>query len=252
METTAAEARKARRELYIRVMTDRILYISAGVGEQIGDDVDVYERCGVLALVGTPKGRYHSVRKSKRTTARNLVSQGLVEYLSERLGCEVGDRLCAWTLEDEEAPVVYAGREAGPDRFSDGGFSPVEVHCRRRVQGRVLKVGNRLLLPGHCFASRPERLTAYRPSDGGIALLEEREGVLPTEQKKNKRYVTVNSRQLVELCEEQFGKASLIRAITVEGGVMLRDWMASDHIRADWRQELEEWPVRPTPKIRVR
>ena len=56
METTAAEARKARRELYIRVMTDRILYISAGVGEQIGDDVDVYERCGVLALVGVARG----------------------------------------------------------------------------------------------------------------------------------------------------------------------------------------------------
>lgn len=216
------------KEAFLRVVSEKMVYLSAAAAVRLGSRAELYERGGVTALAGDPAGTYHLGAKSEKCGGRNLCSAELVRYLWEKHGVAPGGKLTAWSPEGEAGAVIFlaAGVTREEARWPfDGRFRRVELVYHRRYGSWVFVEDNCVSFTGDLRRALPERL-ALRGAGRTLALAWAADGPYRLEERSGRKGRAVYSGQLAEYLRTRFGgdgRSVLLFAKAVEGGVCFSD-----------------------------
>lgn len=210
------------REQFLRLVSEKMLYLSSGAAETLGDRAELYESGDVLALVGEPHGTYHLGRKSSGCKGRNLCVSELAGYLMEKYGVETGARLPVWQGAEETGPVIFFGRPGGgaPQRL-DESFHKLELSYRKRYGDWVFVEDNCVSFTAELRALLPRRLSLYE-AGRALALKGDRTGSYSLELRSGRKGEAIYAGQLAEFLRRRFsgqGRGLLLCARALGDGV---------------------------------
>ena len=219
---------RGSKEQFLRLVNEKMLYLSSAAAGQVGERADLYEWGNVMALVGNPHGTYHLSPKSAGCRGKNLCASELVGYLEEKYGLHTGARLTVWSAPEEDGPVAFfaaevTSREA--DCRFDRRFQKVELTYRKRYGDWVFVEDNCVSFTADIRVRLPRRL-ALRGKGEILALCGDPEGPYLLEYRNGRKGGAIYSSQLAEYCKERFqarGRSVLLNAAALPDGVCFAD-----------------------------
>lgn len=208
----------------MRLVSDKMLYLSSGAAECLGARVELFGRDGVTALVSAPEGQYHLCRKSDSCKGKNLCCAELTEWLCNKYKLSIGEKISAWTPLDGDGILFFGeGLTTEESRYGfDERFKPVELSYHKRYGHRVFIEDNCISFTAELRQQLPQRLALYHAGEA-LALVGENDGPYRVEYRGNRKREAIYSAQLANYCKAKFGgegRSILLSARPIEKGLI--------------------------------
>lgn len=215
---------KKKKALFLRLASDKMLYLSSGAAGCLGARAELYHWGGVTALVSAPDGQYHLCRKSSACKGKNLCCAELISWLRQKYGCTLGARLTAWVPRTGDG-VLFFGEahttEEAQCQFDDR-FEKLELLYHKRYGDRVFIEDNCISFTAELRQLLPQRLGLYKAGKA-LALLGEEDGPYWVESRGSRKQEAIYSAQLANYCRATFsagGRSVLLAARPIHNGLL--------------------------------
>lgn len=215
---------KKKKALFLRLASDKMLYLSSGAADCLGERAELYQWGGVTALVSAPDGQYHLCRKSSACKGKNLCCAELVSWLCQKYDCTLGARLTAWVPHAGDG-ILFFGEARTPEEAQcefDGRFEKLELLYHKRYGDRVFVEDNCISFTAELRQMLPQRLGLYKAGNS-LALLGEENGPYLVEYRGSRKREAIYSAQLANYCRTAFavsGRSVLLAAKPIPNGLL--------------------------------
>lgn len=215
---------KKKKELFLRLASDKILYLSSGAADCLGERAELYHWGSVTALVSAPDGQYHLCRKSAACKGKNLCCAELVSWLCRKYNCVLGARLNAWIPHAGDGVLFFGEAHTNGEaqcEFDDR-FKKLELLYHKRYGDRVFIEDNCISFTAELRQLLPQRLGLYRVGNS-LALLGEEDGPYRVENRGTRKREAIYSSQLANYCRTTFsdgGRSVLLVAKPIPNGLL--------------------------------
>lgn len=215
---------KKKKELFLRIASDKMLYLSSGAADCLGARAELYQWGGVTALVSASDGQYHLCRKSSACKGKNLCCTELVSWLCRKYNCLLGARLTAWVSHAGDGVLFFGEARTAEEaqcEFDDR-FEKLELLYHKRYGDRVFIEDNCISFTAELRQLLPPRLGLYKMGSS-LALLGEEDGPYGVEYRGSRKREAIYSAQLSNYCRANFksgGRSVLLAARPVNNGLI--------------------------------
>lgn len=188
------------------------------------DDVEIFEKEGVVAVCGALQGSYH-ISMEKGRPRKALSNAQLVEYICKKFGYALGGVLPAWTGEQENV-LFFGGMQPHAGRYVlDESYTPIEVDYNRRAGNWAYVHDNWIEFTQEVRETLPTRLSAFRC--GRVVVLSgDPAGKLTLTPRRQSGNLMLVSHPLADHLRGLYGgeeRGMRLRAAVLPGGVALAD-----------------------------
>lgn len=215
---------KKKKALFLRLASDKMLYLSSGAANCLGTRAELYQWGGITALVSAADGQYHLCRKSSACKGKNLCCAELVSWLCQKYSCTLGARLTAWVPHAGDG-VLFFGEPRTAEEAQcefDGRFKKLELLYHKRYGGRVFIEDNCISFTAELRQLLPQQLGLYKMG-ASLALLGEEDGPYQVEYRGSRKREAIYSAQLANYCRAVFsdgGRSVLLAARPIYNGLV--------------------------------
>lgn len=203
-----------KHKIYSVHVGEKSLTMSAGFGEHLGNNVDIYLYNKTFAIINNPFGDYRLRPFSKYSERMQINSRPLVRYIKAKYLLNGTAKLSAWS--DGKA-ILFCMREDIHDISFHKGFSKISNLLRFRYENSIRIIGYKFYISALLSENLGKRLNLIRYNNG-FAFINDNDGNVYTNNCNISGTKTIQSRELVQLVKEEMG-TDFLYGKAIDGGI---------------------------------